>query len=44
MLAILLAGPGGNWIPLLIPIISLGAIIILGNALYLKWKRRHKNG
>jgi hypothetical protein len=43
MLTVLLAGPGGNWTPLLLPLFLLGLVLILGNKLYLMFRQRNKS-
>lgn len=47
MLSVLLAGPGGNWVPLLIPLVLFVALLKGGVVLYDKYKdhlhRKHKD-
>ena len=42
MLSIILAGPGGNWLPILGILIGGGLLVIGADAFYLKFKNRKK--
>ena len=42
MLTVILAGPGGNWLPMLGIIVACGLLVIGANALYLKIRNRKR--
>ena len=42
MLTVILAGPGGNWLPVLGILVACGLLLIGVNAAYMKPKNRRK--